>query len=525
MHTHRGIKYRIYPTAEQEKQLSSYFAGLRFVRNEVLRVVSKNKADVEAEAARITAGSPTHAAWERAVAEYEAFPPKDQSNARKAASAAMKSALRDMMKAAKLKYDSTSLPALKAIAAKVYADHPWTKDVPCNYRDSSLADLEGAFKKFFKNPIHFKWPRLKKFGEVDAVRTGFGKFLPSQKGGEYKNVAIYKLNSKYAALRAPSFSGDNKIKIRTHRPIDGDPKFCTISHDAGKWFVSFLCQVEKQEETKAEKWVGIDRGITVALALSDGKLIQNGKAHRAELEKKRIRAQKAASRTKKGSRRSKIMAKKLASAAAKVANHRLHMNHVSTSRITSKYNVVVIEDLSTKNMTKSASGTVEKPGKNVNAKSGLNKSILNMGWYQMKTMLEYKVGIALIEVDPRHTSQKCSACGTTSKTHRKDQAHFLCDDCGNEMNADHNAAINILHRGMATVKAGGCSSAADWKARNDDADRMKREIRKETASEDAAASKSEPRFERDYTTEKALFFSRLRSVGCSRTRNGVLARR
>ncbi|MCK4855804.1 MAG: transposase, partial [Bacteroidales bacterium] len=94
----------------------------------------------------------------------------------------------------------------------------------------------------------------------------------------------------------------------------------------------------------------------------------------------------------------------------------------------------------------------EDPGRNVKAKSGLNKSILDQGWYEFRRQLEYKLfwqGGSLVEVDSRHTSQRCSCCSHTSKENRPSQAVFRCLACGYEENADVNAAKNILTAGQA----------------------------------------------------------------------------
>ncbi|MFO7932075.1 MAG: transposase [Desulfosalsimonas sp.] len=106
-------------------------------------------------------------------------------------------------------------------------------------------------------------------------------------------------------------------------------------------------------------------------------------------------------------------------------------------------------------MSGSARGTRENPGKNVKAKSVLNKSILNQAWSEFMRQLEYKLawrGGDLVKISPRNTSQTCSACGHMSKNNRKSQSRFVCEECGLEINADHNAAINIQtlgQRGLA----------------------------------------------------------------------------
>ena len=110
------------------------------------------------------------------------------------------------------------------------------------------------------------------------------------------------------------------------------------------------------------------------------------------------------------------------------------------------YGTVVIEDLKSKNMTRSNKGTIEAPGRNVRQNSGRNRAILNIGWHQIEQMLSYKAG-RLVKVGPRHTSQTCSTCGTQHKTSRKSQAVFECTNCGFHANADINAAVTILMRG------------------------------------------------------------------------------
>jgi putative transposase len=108
-------------------------------------------------------------------------------------------------------------------------------------------------------------------------------------------------------------------------------------------------------------------------------------------------------------------------------------------------------------MSRSASGTLENPGKNVRAKSALNRSILDQGWGEFRRQLEFKQawrGGKVIVIPPQHTSQKCSCCGHTDKDNRLSQALFACIACGFEMNADINAARNILAAGHAVIVCG-----------------------------------------------------------------------
>lgn len=114
--------------------------------------------------------------------------------------------------------------------------------------------------------------------------------------------------------------------------------------------------------------------------------------------------------------------------------------------------IIVVEDLKLKNMTKSAKGTSKTHGKNVKAKSGLNRVLLDLSIGEFVRQLEYKskwYGRKLIKVNPAYTSQTCSSCGHKAKENRLSQSTFCCVKCGHSDNADYNAANNILRRGLS----------------------------------------------------------------------------
>ena len=123
-------------------------------------------------------------------------------------------------------------------------------------------------------------------------------------------------------------------------------------------------------------------------------------------------------------------------------------------------------------MSRSASGSMEKKGRHVKAKSGLNKSILDQGWGMMVDMLEYKQqwrGGLLIKVNPQYTSQTCFECKHIAKENRQTQAKFECVQCSHKANADVNAAKNILSAGHAVLSVeGGCSKGRPMKQKTCD---------------------------------------------------------
>ncbi|MFP4080869.1 MAG: RNA-guided endonuclease InsQ/TnpB family protein, partial [Ectothiorhodospira sp.] len=142
----------------------------------------------------------------------------------------------------------------------------------------------------------------------------------------------------------------------------------------------------------------------------------------------------------------------------RIANTRRDSLHKLTTTLSKNHAAVVIEDLQVRNMSRSAAGTVDQPGRNVRAKSGLNRAIRDQGWFEFRRQLEYKQawrGGMVIAVPPHHTSRKCPACGHVDKANRKTQARFECVRCGHTAHADVNAAVNILAAGHAVMACGG----------------------------------------------------------------------
>ena len=147
---------------------------------------------------------------------------------------------------------------------------------------------------------------------------------------------------------------------------------------------------------------------------------------------------------------------KIAKLHHKMANCRKDFLHKISHTISKNHAMICVEDLQVSNMSKSAKGTVEQPGTNVKQKSGLNRAILDQGWYEFRRQLEYKSawrGGFLVAIPPQNTSRTCPCCGYTDKENRPTQAKFECVECGYRNNADVVGAINILERGRTTVQA------------------------------------------------------------------------
>ncbi len=240
------------------------------------------------------------------------------------------------------------------------------------------------------------------------------------------------------------------MRYRKSREVLGTVKNATVSQYCGRWFVSIQTEREvEQPVPQATTAVGIDLGVVRFATLSDGTVyapLNSFRRHEEALRK----AQQALARKTKFSNNWKKAKAKVLRIHARIANARRDYLHKTTTTISQNHAMVCIEDLRVRNMSKSAAGTAEAPGRNVRAKSGLNKSILDQGWFEFRRQLDYKLawrGGHLITVPPQNTSRTCPCCGHVSAENRQTQARFACVECGFEEHADLVGAINILRAG------------------------------------------------------------------------------
>jgi putative transposase len=325
------------------------------------------------------------------------------------------------------------LPAIKL-------DFPFFKDVPAQVLQQTLKNLDTAFVKFFKGEADYPKPK-KKFKREAGLR------FPDPKQFEITENA----SKKKGYVELPKIG---RLKFRKSRKIVGKVKSCTITKGGyGVYYISFLCEYEVDEPIAPLGEIGIDRGIVHTLATSNGDFYDLPKKIK-HIEKLIAYYQRLLALKVKFSSNWKKLKRKISKLYSKVANIRQDFLWKAARAIAKNHGFIVLEDLRTKNMSKSASGTVEKLGKKVAQKSGLNRSILRQGWYMFQTMLTQKAiefGGILVLVDPKNTSRECSRCGWVDKDNRVDQSHFECQKCRLKINADINAALVILARGIRVI--------------------------------------------------------------------------
>jgi transposase len=176
-------------------------------------------------------------------------------------------------------------------------------------------------------------------------------------------------------------------------------------------------------------------------------------------ERRRMRRlERKLARARRGSNRRARVRLAIARLRARETDRRKDWAEKTSTGIARRFDVIRVEDLKIKNMTRSAKGTRCDPGRNVRQKAGLNREILRAGWGLLVRRLEEKAPDRVEKIKPHYTSQRCSACGHVDGKSRESQAVFQCTACGFAGNADVNAARNIA-AGHAVTARGGCRDA------------------------------------------------------------------
>ena len=337
-------------------------------------------------------------------------------------------------------YESTgyflNYAQLAAFLPKWKQDCDWLKDCNAQVLQQSMKNLSQALMNFSAGRANF--PRFKAKGKKDSCR------FPQSVKSDQNNNRIY----------LPKIGW---VRYRNSRTIIGTIKNVTVTAKCGKWYVSIQTEYEQEKPVHTGSDIGIDMGIVRFATLSDGRYFEPINAFYS-LKGKLAKLQRQLKRKTKGSNNWKKLVAKIGKLHKRIANIRKNFLHQISNTISKNHATVYIEDLQVKNMSKSAKGTVEKHGKMVKQKSGLNRAILDQAWYEFRRQLEYKLrwrGGQLIPVSPQYTSQCCPACGHTAKENRTTQALFACVQCGYSNNADVVGAMNVLQRGRALLSAAG----------------------------------------------------------------------
>jgi putative transposase len=244
------------------------------------------------------------------------------------------------------------------------------------------------------------------------------------------------------------------VRFRWSQAVPKQVKSYRMTLDAaGRWHVAFVAMPAPIPGPGTGDVVGVDLGVAAAAALSTGELLCMPRLSLARQRRIRLLQRKLA-RGKKGSNRRTRVKIQVARLYARQTDMRKDWCEKTSTSLARRFDLIRVEDLSIRNMTRSAKGTVQQPGKNVRQKSGLNRKILASGWGRLTRRLEDKAPGRVQKINPAFTSQQCSACGHVAAESRKNQALFACVACGYTCNADVNAARNIAAGHAVTARGG-----------------------------------------------------------------------
>ena len=301
---------------------------------------------------------------------------------------------------------------------------------------ATLRRVDDAFQAFFRRVKAGETPGFPRFKSWRRYRTldiyaGVDHFLQVNDTGTRATIRI---------------KGLPTMRLQLHRPLpEGQPLTIRITRTPRRVVASLVYghMDPAPVDASPEHPVGIDAGVVQRLTLSDGRCVD-----RRDLDRRRLRRlQRRVSRAKRGSASRRRKVKALAREWQRVYERNRGDEHQVSAALARDYDFITVEDLQIHNMVRSSAGTIEEPGSNVAAKSGLNRSILDQSWGRLYQKIEYKAanaGARFVRVPPHHTSQTCPECGVVDAASRRSQALFHCHHCGHQANADVTAARIIL---------------------------------------------------------------------------------
>jgi len=315
------------------------------------------------------------------------------------------------------------------------AASPWLAAGSVTVQQQALRDFDQAMKNYFART--HRRPTWRRKGLNEGFRIV---------GGQAQ--AVERLNRKWARVNVPKAGW---VKFRLTRPLPEAKSYRVTRDPSGRWHVAFAVAPEPVPGPGTGEVVGVDRGVVHAAVASDGTVYDHD---RPDLDAKVRRLQRRLARCARGSNRRARVRARLARAQSRRADARKDFVEKATTDLARRFDVIRLEALDVRSMTRSARGTVEQPGAGVAQKAGLNRSILDKGWAVFARRLEHKAAGRVEYVPAAYTSQRCSVCGHVAAENRESQAVFCCVACGHADNADLNAAKNIAAGHAVTARGG-----------------------------------------------------------------------
>ena len=322
------------------------------------------------------------------------------------------------------------------------AEHAWLAAGSQMVQQQALRDFAHARTAFLdpRNPA--RRPSWRKAGRDEGFR------IVGKRGQQWE---VRRLSRHVGEVRIPKAGW---VRFRWSRQLPPGVKSYRVRLDgSGRWHVAFAAIPEPVPAPGNGQVAGIDRGVTVSAALSTGEMLSAPRPSQARQRRVR-RLQRKLARAKRGSARRARVKLAIAKLKSRQADLRKDWAEKTTTDLARRFDLIRVENLNIKGMTRSAKGTTAQPGRNVAQKAGLNRGILASGWGLLVRRLQDKAPGRVEKVSPAYTSQRCSACGHIAAESRKSQALFACVACTFACNADVNAARNIAAGHAVTARGG-----------------------------------------------------------------------
>jgi len=322
------------------------------------------------------------------------------------------------------------------------ARYPWLAASCQMVQQQALRDFVRAMAAFFDPQNPAGRPSWRKAGRDEGFR------IVGRRGRQWD---VRRVSRHVGQVWVPKVGW---VRFRWSRQVPPGVKSYRVTMDrAGRWHVAFAAIPDPIPAPSNGEVVGIDRGVAVSAALSTGELLYvrglTAREHRRmrRLERKLARARRTSNR------RTRVRLA-IARLCARETDRRKDWAEKASTSIARRFDLIRVEGLQIQNMTRSAKGNREHPGRNVRAKAGLNRGIMRSGWGLLARRLEDKAAGRVEKIKPHHTSQRCSVCGHVDAESRESQARFVCTACGFACNADVNAARNIAAGHAVTTRGG-----------------------------------------------------------------------
>jgi len=366
----------------------------------------------------------------RKTFQYRLFPTKSQRSALNKTLEYCRWVYNDTLAIRKDTYEQTgksvSLYDTNKTLTLWKAEKPVLKSVYSQVLQNVQERVDLAFQAFFRRVRNGEtpgFPRFKGYGRYDS-------FTYKQSGFRVTGNRLF-------------LSKIGDVKIKLHRPIEGQVKTLTIRRDRlGNWYASFSCVVKPKPLSPVDRVVGIDLGLTTFATFSDEEKIERQRWFKQD-EKDLKRVQRKVSRLPKGSaaRRKAVLA--LNHVHQRIAGRRLNFAHQQSRKLVDSYQIIVFEDLNIAQMSSAEKG-----------KKAISKGIADVAWgrfVQNTVAKAEEAGRTVVLVNPKNTTQACSGCGSIVPKTLSVRVHD-CPHCGLKIDRDLNAAKNILARGLASLR-------------------------------------------------------------------------